>query len=354
MFLVLGDLQPAAAQNIFPSTGKVGIGTTTPDVPLKITQDGGSVSGSMNLSMRVLNGAGSRGVFLGYDDSGTIGVIGAEQYNGNLSFWTNSPTDGWAERMRLSSQGFLTIGSSVTDTPLKILKDGLTLSGTTKLTFRMLNSAGTRGVFLGYDDSGTVGVIGTEQANGSLAFWTYNSTGGGWGERMRLTNTGMVGIGTTAPSAMFHVAGNVQVDGNIGAKYQDVAEWVKTPTALPPGTVVVIDGKAINSVVPSDRPYDTRVVGVVSSKPGILLGEPSENATKVAQSGRVKVKVDASYGPVAIGDLLVTSKTPGHAMRSEPVSVGGAVIHQPGTLLGKALESLQEGQGEILILLTLQ
>jgi hypothetical protein len=41
-------------------------------------------------------------------------------------------------------------------------------------------------------------------------------------------------------------------------------------------------------------------------------------------------------------------------MRSEPVRIGDVTIHRPGTLLGKALEPLQEGQGEVLVLLTLQ
>jgi hypothetical protein len=66
------------------------------------------------------------------------------------------------------------------------------------------------------------------------------------------------------------------------------------------------------------------------------------------------VKVDASYGAVAIGDLLVTSATPGHAMRSVPVELGGVPVHRPGTLIGKALEPLAEGRGEILVLLMLQ
>ena len=41
-------------------------------------------------------------------------------------------------------------------------------------------------------------------------------------------------------------------------------------------------------------------------------------------------------------------------MRSEPLTVGGVAMHRPGTLIGKALEALPEGEGEILVLLTLQ
>jgi hypothetical protein len=171
---------------------------------------------------------------------------------------------------------------------------------------------------------------------------------------------GSVGIGTNAPAEKLHVAGNLRVtgnaviDGNIAAKYQDVAEWVPTRDMLAPGTVVVIDPKAKNEVLAASKAYDTRVAGVVSTQPGILLGEAGDDKAKIAHSGRVPVKVDASYGPIAVGDLLVTSATAGYAMRSTPVELGGIQIHRPGTLIGKALEPLAEGQGEILVLLTLQ
>ena len=169
-----------------------------------------------------------------------------------------------------------------------------------------------------------------------------------------VATTGNVGIGTATPAALLHVAGNAQVDGNIAAKYQDVAEWVRASSKLSPGTVVAIDTQESNRVVASDKPYDTRVAGVVSLQPGIVLGEPGEDKAMVAQSGRVRVKVDANYGSIAVGDLLVTSPIRGYAMRSAPVNVGGAEIHRPGTLIGKALEPLAAGQGEILVLLTLQ
>lgn len=144
------------------------------------------------------------------------------------------------------------------------------------------------------------------------------------------------------------------VDGNIAAKYQDVAEWVPATVAMPPGTLVVLNGAKSNEVMPSTRPYDTTVAGVVSAQPGLLLGEAGASKAKIATTGRVKIRVDATSRPIAIGDLLVTSDKPGLAMRSEPIDVGGVKIHRPGTLIGKALEPLAGGEGEILVLLSLQ
>jgi hypothetical protein len=58
------------------------------------------------------------------------------------------------------------------------------------------------------------------------------------------------------------------------------------------------------------------------------------------------VCVDAAYGAVQPGDLLVSSPTPGCAMRSDAPAVG--------TVIGKALEAWEEGQGTIAVLVTLQ
>lgn len=187
------------------------------------------------------------------------------------------------------------------------------------------------------------------------------STGGTSGavEKMRLTAAGNVGIGTTAPEKRLHVVGDAHFDGTvtgtkIKAHYQDLAEWVPANEDLPPGTVVVLDASIGNGVMASSRAYDTTVAGVVSAEPGIILGEEGASKEQIATTGRVRVKVDASRGAIAVGDILVTSDRRGYAMRSTPIDVGGALIHRPGTIVGKALEALPSGEGEILVLLSMQ
>jgi hypothetical protein len=201
------------------------------------------------------------------------------------------------------------------------------------------------------------------------------------GERFGVRGDGRVGIGTSSPVRLLDVrgdaqftgavqvagaatlaggasvtgnlsaTGNITATGSIAAKYQDVAEWVDAVEPLPAGTVVAADPASINKVRRSQRAYDSAVLGVVSTQPGLLLGEAAEGRVAVAQSGRVLVKVDASTGAIKPGDLLVASAIPGYAMLSRPAKNG---MHRPGTIIGKALQGLATGRGEILVLITLQ
>lgn len=215
-------------------------------------------------------------------------------------------------------------------------------------------SSGTGGNAYGvYGESNGTGVFGYGATG---AYFVANSAGGA----SLQTGTGKVGIGMapTGPQVL-QVQGNAHFNGtvtgtNIVANYQDVAEWVPAPIPMPAGTVVVLDTERNNQVVASLHAYDTKVAGVISEMPGLLLGLPGEGKVKVATTGRVKVKVDARKGAIKVGDLLVTSDTAGVAMVSKPVEVGGVSMHRPGTIVGKALEPLASGESEILVLLSLQ
>jgi hypothetical protein len=123
---------------------------------------------------------------------------------------------------------------------------------------------------------------------------------------------------------------------------------------IPEGSVVIIDDAHPGHLTVSTQAYDTRVAGVVSGangvKPGIQMSQRGvvEGTENIALTGRVYVKVDASRGAIKPGDLLTTSDTPGHAMKvREPARAQGAI-------LGKAMGALEDGQGLVLVLVTLQ
>ena len=77
-------------------------------------------------------------------------------------------------------------------------------------------------------------------------------------------------------------------------------------------------------------------------------GSEADGAHPVALTGRVYCWADASNGTIRPGDLLTTSDTPGHAMK---VADHNRAL---GSIIGKAMTSLSEGKGLVLVLVSLQ
>jgi hypothetical protein len=125
--------------------------------------------------------------------------------------------------------------------------------------------------------------------------------------------------------------------------------------AIPPGTVVSIDPDHEGRLQVACEPYDRRVAGIISGaggvRTGMLMGQQGSVADgdhPVALTGRVYCRATAANGPIRPGDLLTTSGLPGHAMRADdPLRAQGAV-------LGKAMGSLEGGEGLVLVLVGLQ
>jgi hypothetical protein len=190
-----------------------------------------------------------------------------------------------------------------------------------------------------------------------------DSEGGGAGVRGFSKNpdhVGVVGENNAGGFAGLFV-GNVEIRGflrvsqDIFLQNADCAEDfdIACLEEVEPGTVMVIDSEG--ALKPSNQAYDKRVAGVISGagnyKPGLILDkqqDSSSNRMPIALLGKVYCKVDANYGVIEVGDLLTTSPTPGHAMKTnDPLKAFGAVI-------GKALRPLESGQGLIPILIALQ
>jgi hypothetical protein len=122
-----------------------------------------------------------------------------------------------------------------------------------------------------------------------------------------------------------------------------------------PGDVLEIDQSANRHLALSRHPYATLVAGIYSTKPGLLatpynIDDPAPKTTEVplAVVGIVPCKVTAENGPIARGDLLVTSSRAGYAMK------GTDRRRLVGAVVGKALEPLPGGAGVIEVLVTLQ
>ena len=148
------------------------------------------------------------------------------------------------------------------------------------------------------------------------------------------------------PNLWLDAAGTVLIKQGFQARGMDIAERFPAGDPLNAGDVVIFE-ETDRRVRRCDRQADRRAVGIVSADAAFILGV-DDAEVPVALCGRVPCKVDADVAPIEAGDLLTTSQTPGHAQKvTDPVGCTGAII-------GKALTSLSEGKGEVLVLVHLR
>jgi hypothetical protein len=169
---------------------------------------------------------------------------------------------------------------------------------------------------------------------------------------------GRVGPAGTA-TKVFRVdgTGKVFADGGFQPGGADFAESMAVAgdrSKYGAGDLLVIDPTANRRLVLAQQPYSTLVAGIYSTKPGMLGSTrkvdeavPSDEIP-LGVVGIVPCKVTTENGPIQVGDLLVTSSNPGHAMK------GTDRNRMLGAVVGKALESLLQGTGVIQVLVTLQ
>lgn len=164
--------------------------------------------------------------------------------------------------------------------------------------------------------------------------------------------------GTAAAVRKFHITSAGSFVG--GSDFAEEFEATGGKELYEPGDVLVLSENDLMSVEKSTTPYDIKVAGVYSTRPGVIGADKDgvtridENDIPVAIVGIVPTKVTGENGPIKPGDLLTTSSVPGHAMKASPTVLNGTRIYPTGTIIGKALESFKGGQGVIKILVTLK
>ena len=160
-------------------------------------------------------------------------------------------------------------------------------------------------------------------------------------ERISFVSTGNF-LGATQPSKGPDPMG---LDSPIGGKHvYDIAEGVRVSDDCQAGDVVVISSKEDMLFVKTKKAFDTRVAGVISASPKLLMGNGPETKP-LALAGIVECNVTAENGPIKQGDLLVCASLAGYAMRADAEEVS------PGMILGSALDVLDSGKGKIYILI---
>lgn len=226
-------------------------------------------------------------------------------------------------------------------------------SGVTGLFNGGGNGNGVVGISAGVQGSGVlgqsttnIGVSGLTSAKAATAGYFDN------------TGSGNLLIGAVSGVHKFRVDGTGKgyFDGGTQTGGADFAESVAVSQhekSHEPGDLLMVDPQATRQLKLATEPYSTLVAGIYSTKPGVLatthgLNETAADEVPLAIVGIVPCKVTVENGPIQPGDLLVSSSTPGYAMKGTDRS------RMLGAVVGKALEPISEGRGVIQVLVTLQ
>jgi hypothetical protein len=155
--------------------------------------------------------------------------------------------------------------------------------------------------------------------------------------------------------------GDVFAQGSFIPDGADIAERINVSEPVESGDVVELDPTR-SGYHRKARGYSQLIAGVITSKPGFILGNSSgelDSAAIVgaekglipettgrpllALMGRVPVKATTENGAIRPGDLLTVSGKPGYAMRCANARAC------EGAIVGKALQGLERGQDMILV-----
>ena len=160
--------------------------------------------------------------------------------------------------------------------------------------------------------------------NDYVSVMSYNSSQNRFGLCLDNTST----AGTCQTFAGTSTVYSLLADDAIGANAFDLAERYTISGSVEPGDLLVFDpDRPLTMKKSPGTPYDRALAGVVSTRPGFILGVGG--GEPVALAGRVPTKVTVTNGAIAIGDLLTSSERPGVAMKAT----------QPGQIIGRALEA---------------
>jgi hypothetical protein len=208
------------------STGNVGIGTTSPSAKLDLYSSSGGVSfKTYTATTNYTEHSYSKdaGFFIDsyqsvagspYTKTTDLVANGDSGAESQMRFFTATTATSPSERMRITSGGNVGIGTTSELARTTILSDSsaqaiglIGRSADNISTIRWWNNAGNS-IYTAIESNANYTIYNTV-TNGYAGFYTNNT------ERMRITSTGNVGIGTTSPTQKLDVVGNAKISGSV-------------------------------------------------------------------------------------------------------------------------------------------
>jgi hypothetical protein len=197
--------------------GNVGIGTASPVATLHL---GSPTTATYNRVLRVGSGSATDGNGNYIEFPSTTGdngsrIGGTRTASGGASDLRFETVDGGTslatERMRILSTGLVGIGTS---SPTSLLTVGAAYGGTPNGESRLaVQNSGNVYLTIGAGTTSDSGILFADSGDNDVGVIGYNHNTNHMGfvvnasERLRITSTGNVGIGTTAPATQLHIFG---------------------------------------------------------------------------------------------------------------------------------------------------
>jgi len=365
------------------TTAFINNGSATINVGKIVFPDNSSLSSASSLgsSGGGISGQGTPNTIPIFTSSSALGSSNISVQNGNVGIGTTTPAQklsisygsldfdnfGFSSSYRSPSNNYtnLFLGGALTDGgsgTYTVQTDG----GSNYFAAIIMDNSG--------ENAGAINFY-TGASNGGTS---YTLSGSQLSSYKRMTIVGgNVGIGTASPSSTLEVDGNLTLtqgsgasikfpDGTVqgtaytgtctatGGDYAESVDVVGLKNDYQPGDVMAIDASSPDHFRKASTPYSKRVAGIYSTKPGYVGRRQSIPANQasdeipMAMIGVVPTKVTTENGAIEPGDLLVSSSKEGYAMKgTDP----GRML---GTVIGKAMGSLDSGNGVIEVLVTLQ
>ncbi|MBU4421550.1 hypothetical protein KKB41_01120, partial [Patescibacteria group bacterium] len=267
-------------------------------------------------------------IYLGDAITDSIYISGSIQ--GNLISGTNNTADigvyenAWKDIYASGTIYATQLGSS--DVPLIDIFGKFIYAGnsTNKLTFRADGGgediSSTRSLYINYDNNQDV-FIG---AGGESSLYVS--------EGVILTN-GFICVDND-DNCSFINNGYGRADGWVTVADDLAEDYLVNDFTIEAGDVVSFDRSNDTHVIRTTSTYNSDIIGVISTKPGLHIGYADDEMSKedrrpVALAGRVPLKVSNENGAVQIGDYLTSASLPGYAMK----------MTEPGITVGRALSA---------------